>query len=228
MNLAKTLAATAAISLLPAAAMAADAVATSGVHVRAGPGTNYQVVDTLHAGERVDVDRCDRGYDWCRVSHYGPDGWVSARYLSDARYARGRRPLNQYGVALNIPALGFQFGIGSNGAYAGPSYYPGYPNRDRDRDRNGRNDRNRMAQVCFYEDFNYKGDRFCAHPGQADNALRGHWNDRISSIRIEGDAKVRVCEDYNYRGRCHTVTSNDSALRGRNNDIISSYRVSNG
>ncbi len=85
-----------------------------------------------------------------------------------------------------------------------------------------------MARVCFYEDFNYRGDHFCVRPGQSDAAIRGKWNDRISSIRVQGDAKVRVCEDYNYGGRCHMVTSNDAALRGRNNDIISSYRASQG
>jgi hypothetical protein len=63
-----------------AASFAVDAVATGGVNVRSGPGTQYAVVDQLYRGENVDVSRCTGG--WCRVSHSGPDGWVSANYLA--------------------------------------------------------------------------------------------------------------------------------------------------
>jgi uncharacterized protein YraI len=63
-----------------AASFAAAAYATSSVNVRQGPGTNYRVVDQLRPGESVDVRGCQGG--WCRVEHSGPDGWVSANYLS--------------------------------------------------------------------------------------------------------------------------------------------------
>jgi hypothetical protein len=62
------------------AAMAAPASATANVNVRSGPGTGYGVVDVLRRGERVDVQNC-RG-SWCFVEKRGPDGWVSANYLS--------------------------------------------------------------------------------------------------------------------------------------------------
>ena len=61
-------------------AYAATAYATGSVNVRSGPGTGYRVVDRLSRGERVDVQDC-RG-SWCRVVKSGPDGWVSANYLS--------------------------------------------------------------------------------------------------------------------------------------------------
>ncbi len=61
-------------------AMAAPAYVTSNVNVRSGPGTGYGVVDTLRRGEQVDVQQC-RG-SWCYVQKRGPDGWVSANYLS--------------------------------------------------------------------------------------------------------------------------------------------------
>ncbi|GLQ08618.1 hypothetical protein GCM10007913_05500 [Devosia yakushimensis] len=61
-------------------AMAAPAYVTSNVNVRSGPGTGYGVVDTLRRGEQVDVQQC-RG-SWCYVEKRGPDGWVSANYLS--------------------------------------------------------------------------------------------------------------------------------------------------
>ncbi len=66
------------------AASAATAYASTTVNVRAGGGTGYAVVDVLQPGERVEVDYC-RG-TWCFVEKSGPDGWVSASYLSADRY----------------------------------------------------------------------------------------------------------------------------------------------
>ena len=84
MNLRKTAATAGLASALllggTVAAMAVSAYATSAVNVRSGPGTGYKVVDQLYDGEDVDVGSCTAG--WCRVSHSGPDGWVSASYLS--------------------------------------------------------------------------------------------------------------------------------------------------
>jgi uncharacterized protein YraI len=65
-------------------ALAATAYASATVNVRAGAGTGYPVVDVLRPGQRVDVDYC-RG-SWCMVSKGGPDGWVSANYLTRDRY----------------------------------------------------------------------------------------------------------------------------------------------
>ena len=65
------------------AASAAPAVATGNVNVRSGPSTGFRVVDTLRRGERVDIQYC-RG-SWCFVEKRGPDGWVSANYLSSGR-----------------------------------------------------------------------------------------------------------------------------------------------
>ncbi len=56
--------------------------ATASVNVRSGPGTEYRVVDTLYAGEEVNIETC-RSNGWCLIEHSGPDGWVSARYLSN-------------------------------------------------------------------------------------------------------------------------------------------------
>ncbi|WP_193335127.1 SH3 domain-containing protein [Devosia beringensis] len=67
-----------------AAAYAAPAYATGNVNVRSGPGTHYGVIDTLRRGDQVDVRQC-RG-SWCFVERRGPDGWVSASYLSQGGY----------------------------------------------------------------------------------------------------------------------------------------------
>lgn len=63
-----------------AASLAATAYATTNVNVRTGPGPGYAQVDVLRTGEQVEIDRC-RG-SWCYVIKRGPDGWVSASYLS--------------------------------------------------------------------------------------------------------------------------------------------------
>ena len=184
------------------ASVSGNARATAALNVRSGPGIRYRAVDVLDRGERVQVERCQSG--WCRIRHDGADGWVSARYLSNA----GGSDDNQndepdINFSFNVP--GFSFSIG-NGADFRPR--PGQPD----------------GQVCFYEDYNYRGASFCARPGQRDASL-GAFNDRISSIRITGDAQVQVCEDYNYRGRCAVLDRSRSSLGERNNDIISSYRV---
>ena len=62
------------------AALAAPAVATGNVNVRAGASTGYPVISSLHYGQRVDVEYCDGG--WCFVEKRGRDGWVSASYLA--------------------------------------------------------------------------------------------------------------------------------------------------
>ena len=70
----------AALCATTASAFAVTAYATSPVNVRNGPGTGYRIVDSLRRGERVDIDYCRVG--WCFVNKSGPDGWVSANFLS--------------------------------------------------------------------------------------------------------------------------------------------------
>ncbi|MGZ3721822.1 MAG: peptidase inhibitor family I36 protein, partial [Bdellovibrionales bacterium] len=59
----------------------------------------------------------------------------------------------------------------------------------------------RRGQVCFYENINYSGQSFCMSPGdQNANLVPSGWNDRISSIWVDGDASVYVYQDINYGG----------------------------
>lgn len=56
-------------------------VVGSAVNLRSGPGTNYQVLDTLAAGTVVDVtDRSNSG--WYAVSYGGQNGYMSSGFLS--------------------------------------------------------------------------------------------------------------------------------------------------
>ncbi len=67
-------------ALVAATTASLAAYATTAVNVRSGPGTQYGVVDQLSRGEYVEIDRCVQS--WCFVLKDGPDGWVSARYLT--------------------------------------------------------------------------------------------------------------------------------------------------
>ena len=81
-NLIAASAVVAAGALVPAAAQAAVAgFATGNVNLRAGPSTQYPVVTTIRAGDRLTIFGCVRGYSWCDVNWRGNRGWVSSSYL---------------------------------------------------------------------------------------------------------------------------------------------------
>jgi uncharacterized protein YraI len=183
--------------------LAFGATATSTVNVRNAP-VNGAVVDVLRAGQQVEIDRCTSS-GWCYVNKPGPDGWVSARYLSnDDRPVQPSRPDVDVSVGFSVPGFSFQVGSG------GFDVRPGRRGGTRDR-------------VCFFERNNYRGDSFCARPGERIARL-GRWDNEISSIRVSGDAQALVCERPNFNGRC-IVISRDVRSLGRANDQISSLRV---
>ena len=105
---------------------------------------------------------------------------------------------------FNVPGFSFQIGSG------GFDVRPGRPGGSRDR-------------VCFYENTNFRGDSFCARPGER-LARLGRWDDSIRSIEVRGSAEVQVCERTNFNGRCIVISRSVANLRGAN-DNISSLRV---
>jgi hypothetical protein len=201
---------------LTAPALAAPAQSNVSLNVRTGPSTAYAVVDVLYPGEPVEVTS-QTSNGWCAIQHNGPDGCVSCRYLTPTGPGYGNGGYDddddEPNVNFSINTPNFSFSIGNNP----PGYpqfpgYPGYPGNNRDR-------------VCFFEHNNYEGRSFCARPGQGDRSLGNFWNDRISSIRIFGDAWVRVCQHDNF-DNCRNFYSSRSSL-GRLNDEISSFIVQN-
>lgn len=207
--------------LTPSFAFAATA--TSTVNVRSAP-VNGPVVDVLRAGQQVDVDRCTPS-GWCYVTKPGPDGWVSAAFLSNdegdddddrgppSRPDRPGRPDADVSIGFAVPGFSFQMG---NGGFDRPGrpggHRPGGPGSHGERD-----------QACFYERSNFRGDSFCADPGDRIARL-GRWDDEIGSIRIRGDAEALVCQDEDFDGRCVVVTRDVRDL-GPASDQISSIRV---
>ncbi|QPN27090.1 SH3 domain-containing protein [Brucella sp. BO2] len=64
------------------AAQAANAISTTNLNVRTGPGTGYAAVGAIPGGAPVNVRGCTSGYGWCQVSYGNMFGWASSRYLA--------------------------------------------------------------------------------------------------------------------------------------------------
>jgi len=80
--------------------------------------------------------------------------------------------------------------------------------------------------VCFYKDTNFRGDYFCAGAGEDLRAVPDGMNDRISSIKVFGDAAVTVFRDVRFDGRSSRFDRDVRDLKDAGwNDLISSIRV---
>lgn len=202
LNLATGLAvATTAIVVFLPAAQAAEAEATAHLNVRTGPGTSYAVVDVLTPGQNVDVQRCQGS--WCYVQKSGPDGWVSANYLSNPR-----------GNTSDNPSINFGFTIGGGD---GPSISIGIG----DPRPPIVIDPPRVAEVCFFERTRFRGDSFCLEPGE--RARLPRYSDGIGSIDNPDRHRVDVCTRDSYRD-CRTYTTSASSL-GDFGDYVEAVRV---
>ena len=80
--------------------------------------------------------------------------------------------------------------------------------------------------ACFYEDTDFRGERFCARTGENIGMVPSGWNDRISSIRVFGRAEVTVYRDGDYGGSSARFVGDVRSLRNEGwNDRVSSLRV---
>ena len=83
--------------------------------------------------------------------------------------------------------------------------------------------------ACFYEDINFGGEYFCVRQGDRITSIPSGMGDKISSIRVLGNAEVTVFRDSNMRGRSVRLINDARDLRGEGfNDQISSVDVSVG
>jgi hypothetical protein len=87
--------------------------------------------------------------------------------------------------------------------------------------------------ACFYKDSKFGGGFFCLHRGDRRESL-GDFGDKISSIRVFGNARVTVYDDRNFSGADASTSRDISDLRDWGvrqkpghtwNDRISSVRV---
>ena len=82
------------------------------------------------------------------------------------------------------------------------------------------------AGACFYQNANYGGDYFCVEAGDAYDVMPEGLNDRISSIRLFGDADVTVYRNPDFRGRSTRFNDDVSNLQREGwTDTVSSLRV---
>jgi beta/gamma crystallin/peptidase inhibitor family I36 len=80
--------------------------------------------------------------------------------------------------------------------------------------------------ACFYEDVNFAGQYFCAPIGATNARVPRGTNDRISSIRVFGNADVTVFRDNDFEGPSRRFDFDMRDLRGAGwNDSISSFRI---
>ena len=69
--------------------------------------------------------------------------------------------------------------------------------------------------VCIYEEIDFRGRNECFETGDevSDFGRWSGWNDRISSIRVNGAARVTLYRDINFRGDRVTINSDVRDLR---------------
>jgi uncharacterized protein YraI len=134
------------------AATAQEAVTTSDVNMRAGPGTRFPVVTTIPENRPVMIHGCLNDFDWCDVSWRYERGWVFSDYLD---YLYNERPVTfyEYRRRVNVPVVSFGFGYWDRhyrqrpwfddwDRWGGSIRWSDRNRRDRNWDDRDRNDRN--------------------------------------------------------------------------------------
>lgn len=61
---------------------AVDATAAADLNLRSGPGSMYESLTVIPAGEAATIDGCVEGAEWCQVSYNGTSGWAYGPYLA--------------------------------------------------------------------------------------------------------------------------------------------------
>lgn len=213
--------AAASILVSAGAALAVEAEAKSAVNVRTGPGTSYGIVDQLTAGEVVEITECSPS-GWCFVEHSGPDGWVSASYLTAAGGDEEVEEEVEEGSGDN-PDCSFGFVVGPGGPTlsinCGDAPLPPEPEPEPEPEDE--------PQACFYTGNNFNGDQFCMGLGTR-NALNATFNNRISSVELTGGARAQLCVNSNLDGYCRNVDNDTAPLVPQINNKASSLIVYTG
>lgn len=206
-------------------ALAFDAVAKSAVNVRTGPGVTFGIADKLDAGEAVNVSECAPS-GWCFIEHSGPDGWVSATYLTAPDDAADDEGEQSDGGGSN-PDCGFGFAIGPDGKPSlsincgdAPPPAPPAPPADDEEEADG-------PQACFYVNVGFDGSSFCMGEGTK-NSLNATFKDKITSVEVSGGLKVKLCVDNNLGGYCKTVTTDTDDLPAQIDNKANSVQVFTG
>jgi uncharacterized protein YraI len=106
----------------PGIAAAANAVLSTPVPVRAGPGVQYPGIVQAPRGAVVDVHGCLTHWTWCDVTVAGTRGWVlgnRVQFFRNGRYV----VLPSYAPVFGVPVVTFSFGDYWNRWYVGRPWY---------------------------------------------------------------------------------------------------------
>jgi uncharacterized protein YraI len=79
----------------------------SGINVRSGPGTHYNIVSTIGTNQSVNIEGCLADWKWCAIESQGMHGWVHAGYLHGV-YNNRRVPIMTHGARLGFPVIAFE------------------------------------------------------------------------------------------------------------------------
>lgn len=206
-------------------ASAGAAQATTAVNVRSGPGTSYQVVDTVRAGEVVDATECNQSR-WCYVKHDGSDGWVSGKYLTAVRANNGGTQGNNCKFTFKLDKTGPSF-TSECDEPIGFDDVEEYntQNDDNEDDIIERNPRHTAASanVCLYTGINYTGTEICQGVSILNN-LRAR-SDTFASVKIYNGAAVKLCTEPAFAGTCKTYVQDRARLHNSVYKNASSMQV---
>lgn len=197
------------------AALAAPMTVTSDATIQDG---DSHAIGAVSKGSTFDVEYCSGAF--CLGTGGGVRGWIPQNQLAGGAPSKPPAPpakppappAKPPAPPQNpLPNFSFEFGFGNQPNFPRPGQPPRPP-------------RPRNAEVCFYEQPNFRGQSFCVRAGDSDRSLSRRWNDSISSVRVDRGLVVLVCRDRNFRGGCAEIDS-DLPRLNRFDNAISSYRV---
>lgn len=191
---------------LTATASAASVAYTStAANLREGPGTAYDIITTLPRNSELLVEACTA--TWCAVVTEDDDEGFIAKSL-----------LKKNPSGPDLP-FSIQIIIGPEGPFVkfGDIFV--------DAPKPPKPPKPQKAEVCFYQQANFKGANFCVEQGDSDKKIPGSFDNNIESILITGGLKVEVCSNANFGGDCFYFNSSQKTLPGPVRNRITSYAV---
>jgi uncharacterized protein YraI len=231
-----------ALTFAASAAGGSIAYTTANVNLRAGPGTDYDIVDTMPTNSPVRVEACSD--TWCAVTtEFDDEGFMFRSLLKGSRTGPSlpfsiQIQVNPGGMFLNGPKLRPNYATGPN--YSKRPYVPNKrftPNKPSPSQPSRPvpsqpskpvpSQPSARGEVCFYQQPDFRGANFCVNAGDQDRQIPGSFNNAIRSVSVTGNLQATLCTEANFRN-CTTLSSSARQLNRSLDRDISSYIISGG